>query len=122
MTKIELFEEALCCSTGVCGPSVDQDLLRITADFEMIKRAEGFEAERYNLSSNPQQFIVNKRVSELLNTVGMEALPITISNGAVVKTGAYPTHAELSEYTGLKFDEADETVRTIADETVRTKG
>lgn len=27
--KIEVFDPALCCSTGVCGPSVDLKLIRI---------------------------------------------------------------------------------------------
>ena len=109
MTKIELFEEALCCSTGVCGPSVDENLLRITGDFEAMK-AEGIDAKRYNLSSTPQQFIVNQQIVKLLNEQGMDVLPVTIVDGEVKKTGAYPTHAELTDYTGLAFKEADSTV------------
>ena len=26
MNKIEIFDPAMCCSTGVCGPSVDPEL------------------------------------------------------------------------------------------------
>ncbi|XOW20126.1 arsenic metallochaperone ArsD family protein [Lactococcus cremoris] len=40
MKKIEIFEAAMCCSTGVCGPSVDSELLRITNLFD-IERERG---------------------------------------------------------------------------------
>lgn len=37
-SNIEIFEPAMCCSTGVCGPGVDKELLRITA---FINQLEG---------------------------------------------------------------------------------
>lgn len=27
--KIQIYDPAMCCSTGVCGPSVDPELVRI---------------------------------------------------------------------------------------------
>ena len=32
MPAIQVFEPALCCNTGVCGPDVDQALVSFTAD------------------------------------------------------------------------------------------
>lgn len=32
--SIEIFEPALCCSTGVCGPEVDESLVRFAADVD----------------------------------------------------------------------------------------
>ena len=29
MKKMVIYDPAMCCSTGVCGPSVDKDLLRV---------------------------------------------------------------------------------------------
>ena len=37
MTKIEIFDPALCCSTGVCGTEVDQALVTFAADFDWAK-------------------------------------------------------------------------------------
>ena len=37
MKKLAIYEPALCCSTGVCGPSVDEDLLRITGVMKQVK-------------------------------------------------------------------------------------
>ncbi len=31
MKKIEIFDPAMCCSTGVCGPSVNPELIRVAA-------------------------------------------------------------------------------------------
>ena len=37
MKKIEIFDPAMCCSTGVCGPSIDPDLLRIATVLDPLK-------------------------------------------------------------------------------------
>jgi len=108
MTNITIFEPAMCCNTGVCGPSIDQDLLRITAVMDALAELEDCEALRYNLSSNPDQFILNKAVSEKLQAEGMESLPITVVDGKVVKTGGYPTNDEITEYIGVRFIEVGE--------------
>lgn len=65
MKKIEIFEVALCCSTGVCGPAVNEDLLRITAAVNKIN-ASGGNAIRYNLNSNPEMYVKNQLVNEIL--------------------------------------------------------
>lgn len=102
MTKIELYEPALCCETGVCGPNVRPELLTITAAFKAMAGMKQLEANRYNLNSTPDQFAKNETVLSLMNA-DIDNLPITLVDGQVVKTGAYPTLAELTDYTGLVF-------------------
>lgn len=97
MKKMIIFEPAMCCETGVCGPSVDPELLRITTVVNNLKK-NNISIERYNLSSNPQAFVDNHEINKILNRDGVEALPVTILNGVVVKTKAYPTDAELCKY------------------------
>ena len=41
MAKIEIFDPALCCSTGVCGTEVDQALVSFSADVDWLKRVGG---------------------------------------------------------------------------------
>ena len=36
MKEIEIFDPAMCCSTGVCGPSVDKNLLRIATLIDVL--------------------------------------------------------------------------------------
>lgn len=108
MTNITIFEPAMCCSTGVCGPSVDQDLMRITAVMEALDDSEYFEALRYNLSNNPDEFIKNKEITEVLQAEGVEALPITMVDGKIVKTGGYPSNDEITDYIGVRFVEVSD--------------
>src|SRR5690625_6885914 len=95
MKKLALYEPALCCSTGVCGPSVDEDLLRITGVMKQVKEAEGVMMVRYNLASNPNSFVRNQNVIDTMQNKGQDALPITVIDGDIVKKGEYPMYEEI---------------------------
>ena len=95
MKKMVIFEPAMCCSTGVCGPGVDRQLLRVSTVINNLKN-NGVLVERYNLSGNPQVFVDNKTINKILNEVGIEVLPITMVDDVIVKTKAYPTDEEFS--------------------------
>lgn len=104
MSKIEIFDPAMCCSTGVCGPSINKELLRVaTVINNMIKK--GAKVTRYNLSSQPQEFIDNKKVNEYLNSKGVEVLPVTLVNGEVKKLKEYPTNEEFAKWSGLSKED-----------------
>lgn len=96
MKKMIIFDPAMCCSTGVCGPGVDKELLRMSTFINTLNKKEIL-IERYNLSSNPQIFVDNKEINEILNTKGMDALPVIMVDGIVIKEGGYPTNAEICE-------------------------
>ena len=100
MKRMVIFEAAMCCPTGVCGPSVDPELLRISTVLNNLK-GNGILVERYNLSGNPQVFVDNKVINQLLNDKGVEILPVTMVDGHVAKTGGYPTNAEISRFLGV---------------------
>lgn len=38
MKRIEIFDPAMCCPTGLCGPNINPDLMRIAAVLETLKR------------------------------------------------------------------------------------
>ena len=48
MKRIEIFDPAMCCPTGLCGPNINPDLMRIAAVLETLKR-RGIVVERHNL-------------------------------------------------------------------------
>lgn len=100
MKKMIIFEPAMCCSTGVCGPSVEPELLRISTVISNLKN-NGVLVERYNLTSNPQIFVDNKEINRMLNTNGIEVLPVTMVDGNVVKIKAYPTDGEICKHLGV---------------------
>lgn len=100
MAKMIIFEPAMCCSTGVCGPSVNHDLLRVSTVLNNLKN-KGILVERHNLSNNPKIFVDNKEIRRMLIDGGIEVLPITMVDGVVVKTKAYPTDEEFCNLLGV---------------------
>lgn len=46
MKQMEIFEQAMCCPTGLCGPSIDPELLRLSAVLETLK-GKGIVVGRY---------------------------------------------------------------------------
>jgi len=93
MKRMVIFDPAMCCSTGVCGPSVDKNLLRVSTVLNRLEK-KGVKVERHNLSSNPKAFVDNKVVNKLLVDEGVDVLPITMVDGEVIKTKEYPTNEE----------------------------
>lgn len=97
MKKMVIFEPAMCCSTGVCGPSVNFDLMRISTVLNNLTE-KGIQVERYNLSDNPQSFIDNKKVNEIIKKDGVDFLPVTFVDGEIVKTKEYPSNEEIVKW------------------------
>ena len=100
MTHIEVFDPPMCCSTGVCGPSVDPLLAAFAADVEWLT-AQGVTIARHNLSQNPQPFVSNTRVLDLMQREGTSCLPIVLVNGEEVGHRAYPRREELARAAGV---------------------
>ncbi|HBC97809.1 MAG TPA: arsenical resistance operon transcriptional repressor ArsD [Clostridium sp.] len=103
MKKMMIFEPAMCCSTGLCGPSIDPELLRVSTVVDNLRK-KGVSIERYNLTGSPQVFVDNKTINKVLNREGIEMLPITMVDGAIVKTKAYPTNREFCKLLGISED------------------
>ncbi|WP_404468510.1 arsenite efflux transporter metallochaperone ArsD [Sutcliffiella horikoshii] len=104
MAKIEIFDPAMCCATGVCGPSVDPELTRVASAVFSLQQ-KGMEVIRYNLGSEPEPFVTNQKVNDLLMEKGPECLPIVLVNGEVMKVADYPTNEEFAKWSGVKVDE-----------------
>jgi hypothetical protein len=103
MKKMVIFDPAMCCSTGVCGPSVDKDLLRVAAVLNNLKNKD-IAVERHNLSNNPKIFVDNKVIRKMLIDNGVNVLPITMVDDVVVKTKAYPTDEEFCAFLEVPLD------------------
>lgn len=97
MKKLAIYEPAMCCDTGICGVSVDPELLRISAVINNLKK-NGIAVERYNLTNAPMAFVDNKVVNEKLNVDGVDSLPYILLDDAVVIAGRYPTNDEIIDF------------------------
>jgi len=101
--KIQVFDPPMCCSTGVCGPSVDPALVRFAADLDWLKR-QGVQVERFGLSQDPAGFVSTPAVKEALAREGNDCLPLTLVDGAVAFKGQYPSRQAMAKLANLDPD------------------
>ncbi|MEI2664208.1 arsenite efflux transporter metallochaperone ArsD [Rossellomorea sp. LJF3] len=104
MSKMEIFDPAMCCSTGVCGPTVDPELTRIASAVYSLEQ-KGYDVSRYQLTSEPEKFAGNRVISKVLQEKGPDSLPLVLLDGDVVKSGNYPTNEEMAEWFDLSPEE-----------------
>jgi len=99
MKSLEVFDPAMCCSTGVCGVDVDPVLAQFAADLKWIEE-HGVKVARHNLGQEPQAFAANPAVVKEMEA-GMDRLPIIMIDGHIVTTGLYPSRQQLAQKLGL---------------------
>lgn len=102
MTTIHVFDPAMCCSTGICGPSVDEQLVRFAADLDWLK-SHGVQVERFNLSQQPAAFAADVEVRDALQAKGEAALPLIKVNADVQSMGMYPSRGQLAKWAGVAY-------------------
>ena len=100
MKKLNIYDPAMCCPSGVCGTNVDPKLIQL-ANFLTQLDKKSFEVNRFSLSSSPQEFIKNKEVARILNEEGVEYLPLFFLDDELIFKGEYPTTLELSQKLGI---------------------
>lgn len=100
MSTIEVYEPALCCSTGVCGTDVPQELVTFSADLDWLK-GQGADIRRFNLASEPVAFAQRPNVVQFLEVAGSEGLPLVLVDGVTAMTGRYPERDQLARWAGL---------------------
>jgi hypothetical protein len=99
MKTLEVFDPAMCCSTGICGVNVDPVLVQFAADLQWVAE-QGVAVTRHNLGQEPQAFAANPAVVREMGAA-MDRLPILLIDGAIVSTGLYPSRAQLAQKLGL---------------------
>ena len=106
MKKIQVYDPALCCSTGVCGVDVEPSLIGFSADVDWAKQ-RGAQIERFNLAQQPMVFAQNPLVRRFLERSGQEALPLILMDGEIVLAGRYPSRRELAHWANIIELEAE---------------
>ncbi len=107
--EVRVFEPALCCNTGVCGPDAsletgadsDDSLVVFTADMAFVKSQNG-DIERHNMANDPMAFVTSETAKAFLEVAGSDGLPLTTVDGVTVMTGKYPTREQLLKFAGLE--------------------
>lgn len=91
---VEIFDPPMCCSTGICGPTIDPELIAID-EVALTLKGEGAQVERYQMAQQPQTFRRYPEVFRMILEQKLAALPITTVNGQIIKSGAYPRIEEI---------------------------
>lgn len=107
MTTIEVFDPAMCCPSGVCGPSVDPALSRFAADLDWLADQD-VPVTRYNLAQEPGAFVTHSVVTAAMESDGEAALPAILVDGRLVSHGRYPDRKELAGWAGLASEVASQ--------------
>lgn len=100
MATIQVFDPAMCCSTGVCGVEVDQQLVSFAADVDWLRK-QGVTVERFNLAQQPQAFAADVAIRKLLEAQGETALPAVVVGGRIKQCGGYPSLDQLAAWVGI---------------------
>jgi len=95
MKTLEVYDPAMCCSTGVCGPDVDPALVAFAADLKWVSE-QGVSVKRHNLGQEPQAFMANAAVVKEMEA-GIDCLPIIAVDGRIVSTGVYLSRTQLAQ-------------------------
>ena len=106
MSTIQIYDPALCCSTGVCGVDVDQQLVNASADLDWAKQ-NGAQIERFNLAQQPMAFAENSVIKGFLERSGAEALPVILVDGEMALAGRYPNRTELARWADIALTTDD---------------
>lgn len=106
MVKLTVYDPALCCSTGVCGPEVDTALVQFAADLEWL-RAQGVEVRRFNLAHEAAAFARSALVRRKLQDEGTGCLPLLLVGTEVVAFGRYPERHELADWSKVDANAGD---------------
>ncbi len=96
---LRVFDPAMCCSTGVCGPSINAELTRFAADVQWLRK-QGVTVERFNLAQQPAAFAATPAVQEAL-TRGTQVLPLVLVGERIVVEGSYPSRETLAALAGV---------------------
>lgn len=102
---IRVFDPAMCCSSGVCGPSVDPELARFAADVDWLQK-QGVQIERFNLSQQPFAFAQEPAVKQALQR-GVQVLPLVLVGERIAVEGSYPSRETMAALAGLVVKRQD---------------
>lgn len=94
MKTLKIYDPPMCCSTGVCGPNVNSELVSFAGTVNGLKKV-GIDVQRFNLSQQPEAFVMNPEVQKFLKEKGQQGLPIIFFNDKVIFESRYPSRQEL---------------------------
>jgi len=97
MITLKIYDPAMCCSSGVCGPAVDDKLVQFSNFLNGLDKDQ-YQVQRYNLSQQPEAYASNDIVNKILQEKGTDALPLIFVDDQLVSFGDYPSADQLGDF------------------------
>ena len=95
-TNLVVYEGAMCCSTGICGPEPDKTLIEFNETLRKLQNeCKDLKITRASLSFNVEAFLENKDIFQAVKENGPGILPITTLDGKIVAKQRYLPYTEL---------------------------
>src|ERR1035437_806673 len=95
-TTLVLYEPAMCCPSGICGPTPDKTLVQLKSDLEKLSvEYRELKVTRASLSFAAEKFRENETISKLVKENGVAVLPVTLLDGKIVAQQRYLRYEEL---------------------------
>ena len=101
MKKLNIFDPAMCCDTGICGVDADTALIEFASNLDWLQK-NGVEVQRFNLAQEPAAFINDPLIKAEINASGESCLPLLVLEGEVISRGVYPDRQQLQSWTGIE--------------------
>ncbi len=101
MSTLSVYDPAMCCSSGVCGPDGVDELAQFASTLEWLKQ-QGVSVSRFNLGHQPEAFAGNPMIRGVLASDGIACLPLIVADDKVLTKGRYPGRDELAANLGLE--------------------
>ena len=93
-----IYEGTMCCSTGICGPEPNKELIEFNETLKKIgNEFNDLKITRASISFDVKMFLENEEIFQLVKENGQKILPITEINGKVISTKRYLKFNELKE-------------------------
>lgn len=97
--ELIIFEGPMCCSTGICGPDPNKELIDINEALKKLgAEYKDLKITRASMSFNVDLFFKTQEVRDLVKANGPSILPVTMIDGKIVKKQKYPVYAELVQW------------------------
>ena len=99
MAELIIYETAMCCSTGLCGPEPDKELVEFAETIRKLqKEFKDLKITRANMSFNINLFLENKEIFQLVKEDSPDILPITTLDGKIIAKRKYMKYDELKNF------------------------
>lgn len=110
----------MCCSTGVCGPDPDDELVEVSAALNQLEEEFDIEVSRANMQHDIDRFLETERVADFVDEHGPSILPITVLDDEIIAESAYLSYNELAAEIRDKQSSIEPMRQLLDDEQIET--